>query len=175
MHQRAQLVFAQVMAEVHDDDLATATPCSDWTVADLLDHVLDGDRTAVQRMGAVPSPAKDADRMAVHRTAADDANAVVSTPGWQQRFVELPFGSVPAPVFASIRSGDLYVHAWDLATALGADVDLDHDLGEAIFAATAPVLSPDLRGPGRPFGAERLCDPDRPIADRMAAFLGREV
>lgn len=128
MHERAQSVFA---------DLGTATPCSEWAVA-------------------------------------EQANAALRAPHWRDQVVELPFGTVPAPVFVSIRCGDIYTRAWDLARAIEGDTDLDRELGEAIFAATAPVLTPELRGEGRPFGHEQPCDPTRPVADRLAAFLGRQ-
>jgi len=175
MHERTQTVFAEVLAQVDDDDLATSTPCADWVVADLIQHVIDGNRTAVERMGGAPAELPTGDRLAVHRASAAVAIAAFGGPGLHERSVELPFDSVPATVFASIRSGDLYTHAWDLATAIGADRDLDRTLGETILSAIAPVLSPALRGAGRPFADEQACPVDRPVADRLAAFLGSRV
>jgi uncharacterized protein (TIGR03086 family) len=175
MHERAQTVFAEVLERVDDGDLEAPTPCTDWTVGDLIQHVIDGNRTTVERMGRTPTELPVGGRVAVHRAAAEQANAVFRDPGWRERAVELPFGTLPAPVFAGIRSGDLYAHAWDLATAIGANRDLDPELGDAIFAVTAPVLGPALRGAGRPFADEQPCAADRPIADRLAAFLGRRV
>ena len=175
MHERSQQVFAEVLSKVTDDDLAAPTPCTEWDVAALIDHVVDGNRMTVEHMGAAPLAPRAAvgDRVRDHRDSAAGAHAVFSAPGWAERFVELPFGSIPAPVFASIRSGDLYAHAWDLATAIGVDADLDPGLGDAIHASTSKILSPDLRGAGRPFGEEQPCAPERPVADRFAAFLGR--
>ena len=175
MHDRAQSVFGSVLAHVSDDDLDAPTPCIGWTVADLVAHVVVGNEWAAERMGGALIDLPDGDRVARHRAAAVQAVAAFSAPGWQQRTVELPFGELPAPVYAAIRAGDVYVHAWDLATAIGADTDLDPDLGEAIHAATAPALSPELRGDGRPFGPEQPCPPDRTTADRLAAFMGRPV
>jgi len=175
MHERSQAVFGEVLSAVTESDLGRSTPCADWTVANLIDHVVNGNVSSAEMMGRAPTELPDGDRDVVHRASAEQANEAFSEPGWHERFVELPFGSVPAPVFASIRSGDLYAHAWDLAVAIGADSDLDRELGEAIFAATAPVLSPSLRGDGRPFGDEQFCAPDRPVADRLAGFLGRKV
>ncbi len=91
------------------------------------------------------------------------------------RLFELPFGTLPGAVFAVIRAGDVYTHAWDLATAIGSDTNLDRDVGEAVYAGTAPFLSPALRGEGKPFGQEQPCPDDRPIADRCAAFAGRRL
>ena len=175
MHERAQAVFTDVLRGVADDDLVAPTPCREWTVSDLLKHVVEGNQHTADRVGTGALDLPEGDRTAVHEAVANQVSAALHEPGWQERIVELPFGMVPAPVFITIRSGDLYAHAWDLATAIKTDTDLDRELGEAIFAATAPVLSPDLRGEGRPFGPEQPCEPTRPVADRLAAFLGREV
>ncbi len=175
MHQRAQAVFAHVLEQVADDDLASVTPCDEWTVADLIDHVVEGNHWAAIQLSATEQPLPDGDCVAKYRTAADQAHAAFSSPGALDGTVELPIEEIPRTVFIAIRSGDLYTHAWDLATTLGADTDLDRELGEAVWMATAPALSPALRGEGRPFGPEQPCDADRPIADRYAALLGRTV
>lgn len=175
MHERAQTVFADVLRQVSDADLSKTTPCNEWTVADLIGHVVQGNQTTAARIGTKAPTLPSGDRNVVHGSIAEQANAALREPNWRTKMVELPFGSVPAPVFVSIRSGDVYTHAWDLAKAIDGDSDLDRELGEAIFAATAPVLTPELRGEGRPFGHEQPCDPTRPVADRLAAFLGRQV
>ena len=175
MHDRVQSVFESVLVHVSDADLDTRTPCTEWTVADLTTHVVAGNERAAGLMGGSLIALPDGDRVARHRAAATQAMAAFSAPGWQERTVELPFGELPAPVYAAIRAGDVYVHAWDLAAAIGVDTDLDGELGEAIRAATAPVVSPELRGDGRPFGPEQPCPADRPTADQLAAFFGRVV
>ena len=175
MHKRALAVFADVLTVVGDDDLDRPTPCSDWTVADLLHHVVEANQSSVTNMGEVPVDVSDRDRVAAHAAVSAQSREVFSASGWSDKMVELPFATLPATVFAAIRSGDCYIHAWDLATAIGADNDLDRELGEEIMAVTAPLVPPDLRGPGRPFAAQQPCSPDRPIADRLAAFFGRQV
>lgn len=175
LHRRAQAVFAGVLANVTDDDLARPTPCADWDVAALVQHLLDGHRRVLAAAGATAPEVDDADRSAAFASLAAAAQAVFDAPDGLTRLFELPFGTVPGAVFAAIRSGDAYAHAWDLATAIGADTDLDHDTGAGVHAATAPFLSPALRGAGKPFGDEQPCHADRPIADRYAAFVGRRV
>lgn len=175
LHRRAQAVFAGVLAQVTADDLGRPTPCEGWDVAGLVQHLLDGHRRVLALAGVEAPAVDDTDRLAAFDTLAEAACAVFDAPDGLTRPFELPFGTVPGAVFAAIRSGDAYAHAWDLATAIGVDTDLDHEVGEAVLAATAPVLLPALRGPGRPFEAERPCPPDRPVADRYAAFTGRTV
>ncbi len=175
MHRRAQQVFAEVAAQVGNGDLDTSTPCSQWSVLDLLGHVLEGNQATVSRLGGSALPLPDGDRAQQHAVAADRAHEAFAAPGALDRTVQLGFGEIPVVVFAAIRSGDLYAHAWDLATALGTSTDLDPELGAAVMTATAPVLSPALRTEDGPFGPEQPCGEDRSPADRFAAFLGRRV
>lgn len=174
LHARAQQVYAAVLAGVTDADLAKPTPCDEWDVAALLDHINAGNARVVAAAGADPAALPD-DRVAAHAASWAAAQTIFDAPDGLTRPFELPFGVVPGAVFATIRAGDLYSHAWDLATAIGADTDLDHEVGEAVLAGTSPILPPSLRGEGRPFGHEQPCPPDRPIADRVAAFVGRRV
>lgn len=175
LHRRAQAVFAGVLEQVTADDLASPTPCEAWDVAALVQHLLDGHRRVIAASGGAAPSVDDTDRVNAFATLSEAACAVFEAPDGLTRPFELPFGTVPGAVFAAIRSGDVYAHAWDLATAIGADTDLDREVGEAVLAATAPILPPSLRGDGMPFGHEQPCAADRPIADRYAAFTGRSV
>jgi uncharacterized protein (TIGR03086 family) len=88
----------------------------------------------------------------------------------------LPIGEIPGTAFIELRTSDLLVHAWDLAMATGQPTELDPVLAEYVLAFSKQMMShPGLRGDGRPFGEEQPCDDERPAADRVAAFLGREL
>jgi uncharacterized protein (TIGR03086 family) len=79
-------------------------------------------------------------------------------------------------LFIELRTSDLLAHAWDLAIATGQPTDLDPELAEYVLAFSKQMMSrPGLRGDGRPFGEEQPCGDERPPADRVAAFLGREL
>ena len=154
MHARAQTLFGDVLDVVTDEQLALPTPCSDWTVADLIVHVDAGNLRVVHLGGRDPIELPD-DRITAHAASSAEARAVFDADDGMTRRPLRP--------------------RRDLATSIGADTDLDHELGEAIYAATSPILGDSLRGEGRPFGVQQPCPPERPIADRMAAFLGRPV
>jgi uncharacterized protein (TIGR03086 family) len=88
----------------------------------------------------------------------------------------LPIGELPGTAFIQLRTSDLLVHAWDLAVATGQPTDLDSELAEYVFAFSEQMMNrPGLRGAGRPFSEERPCGDERPAADRVAAFLGRQL
>ncbi|MGH3563317.1 MAG: TIGR03086 family metal-binding protein [Mycobacterium sp.] len=174
-HQRAQDVFAGVLANVSSDQLGGPTPCSEWTVGDLVEHVLGGNERVDEWAGAHEQPPARPDSLVeAHRAGASAAQEVFARPGAMTAMFELPFGQVPGSMLIGMRSTDVLTHAWDLAAATGQPTDLDPELATHLLAVARESLRPDFRGPGRPFG-QPPCPSDRPPADQLAAFLGRAV
>ncbi len=175
-HQRAQDAFATVLAHVGPDQLGAGTPCSEWTVRDLIEHVLTGNEMVARGAGIYDQPPpRPADLVQAHRAGADDAQAAFAGPGGMDVVFDLPFGQFPARLLISMRTTDLLTHAWDLARATSQCADVDPELATAQLALARLGVSPELRGPGKFFGAEQPCAPDRSPADQLAAFLGRAV
>jgi uncharacterized protein (TIGR03086 family) len=175
-HRRAQDAFATVLANVRPDQLDAPTPCSQWTIRDLIDHVLGGnERVAGWAGGDQEPPARPENLVAAHRATATAAQEVFGRPGAMTTMFELPFGQVPGQVLIGMRTTDVLTHAWDLAAATGQSTDLDPELATQQLAAARQGVRPEFRGPGRPFGEEQPCPSDRPPADQLAAFLGRKV
>ena len=50
-HQRAQDAFAGVLAKVSPDQRGAPTPCSEWTINDLIEHVIGRNEYVGQRAG----------------------------------------------------------------------------------------------------------------------------
>jgi uncharacterized protein (TIGR03086 family) len=175
-HQRAQDVFSRVLASVTPDQMDAPTPCDEWAVRDLIEHVIGGNERVVIRAGLRPEPpARPAGLSEAHRATAAAAQAVFAAPGGMTRVFELPIGQVPASAFLWIRTSDALVHAWDLARATGQPTDLDPELAAYLLGASREHMDDALRGPGKVFGEAQPCDRGRPPADQLAAFLGRPV
>jgi uncharacterized protein (TIGR03086 family) len=64
------------------------------------------------------------------------------------------------------------MHSWDLAQALGAEIDLDDERCAAALAAMEP-MDDVLRSSGQ-FGAQVPVPDDAPVQDRFVAFIGRD-
>src|ERR1700741_1284035 len=95
-HRRAQDAFAGVLAHVSPEQFATPTPCSEWTIQDLIEHVIGGnEHVAIWSGIADEAPARPDDIMAAHRAAAAAAQEVFARPDGMSTMFKLPFGEVP--------------------------------------------------------------------------------
>jgi len=175
-HQRAQEAFDGVLAKVSLDQLGAPTPCSEWTIQDLIEHVIGGnEHVGLWASNPVEPPARPDDVVAAHRTAAVAAQEVFAAPNGLSTTFKLPFGELPGQVFIGIRTTDVLTHAWDLAAASGQSTDIDPELAAEQLAFVRAFVGPQFRGPGKPFGDEQPCSSERSPADQLAAFLGRTV
>jgi len=175
-HQRAQDAFAGVLANVSADQLGAPTPCSEWTIDDLIEHVIGGNEHVGPWAGGPDEPPARPDSIvAAHRAAAVAAQEVFARPDGMAATFTLPFGEIPGQIFIGMRTSDVLTHAWDLAAATGQSTDLDPELAAEQLAAARAFVAPEFRGPGKPFGDEQPCSSGHAPADQLAAFLGRTV
>lgn len=154
-----------VLAAVHRDQLSGPTPCEDWTVEQLIAHLLTAPANFVLMMNgdevdwsAEPPPIPE-DFAGAFRSAADD---LIHT--WHQREQD-------AETNADWQTPEFAVHTWDVAKATGQSPALDPEVAERSMAFMAANLKPEMRGGA--FDAEVSVPGDAPIYDRLAAFAGR--
>jgi uncharacterized protein (TIGR03086 family) len=170
-HERAQETFARVLAGVEPDQLEGRTPCPEWSVWAVIDHVVGGNWRVAGKEEATPATAEEL--VAAHAESASAAHATFSAPDGLTRTFHIRIGDIPGSAYIGLRITDTLVHAWDIATATGQPTDLDPEIAEAMLDMSQQRITADFRGEGKPFGSEQECGDDRPMADRLAAFLGR--
>ncbi|MGH9157264.1 MAG: TIGR03086 family metal-binding protein [Acidimicrobiales bacterium] len=162
-----------VIADVRPDQLGATTPCEEWTVRDLLEHmtgVVAGLGSAAA--GESPQPfVLGADPAAQFASAAASALAAWRDPGVLERIVDGGAGPMPGQVLAGISLLDTAVHAWDVATATGQPAELPDAVVKAAMEASKAIVSPEIR-PGR-FGPEQPAPDGASPTGRLVAFLGR--
>ena len=173
-HERSQAIFAGIVEGLDEAQLQLPTPCEEWAVADVITHVVDGNRRTASLVGAPVPAALEALRRELAESAAA-AQAALDAPGFSERVVETRVGTVGGELMAVMRATDVFVHSWDLASATGSSTDLAPELADRLLELCRDRVQPGLRGPGRPFAEEKACPPGRPAADRLAAFLGRRA
>jgi uncharacterized protein (TIGR03086 family) len=174
-----------VVDGIRPDQLSAPTPCTEWDVRAVLNHVTGGslmfaeciEHGAIsdEELGRLMSTDLVGDEpSAVFGAAADRALAAFGEPGALERTVTLPFGTMPAAVAANIAVFDLAVHALDLAYATGQSTALDPDVLQAGWEAAHAMLSPEMRAGGM-FAEAQPCADDAPLAERLMAYTGRAV
>mgnify|MGYP001351422529 CR=1 FL=1 len=135
-YRRSLFGFTQRVAQVRPHQWSVPTPCVEWDVRALVNHLVGENlRTVPLLEGATPEEAGDGltgdllgdDPAAVATTAATAAAAAVAAPGAMKRTVRLSSGDVPATEYVYRLLADHLVHAWDLAVAVGVDPRLDPD------------------------------------------------
>jgi uncharacterized protein (TIGR03086 family) len=174
---RALDATGQVVNAVTADQWAAATPCTDWTAADLLRHLVVGNGRFAAAFGGENRPEAawpDAELPAVYRDTAAALLSAFGVPGALDRIVTIPFGTVPGSVALHLRVTEVLVHGWDLAKATGQSVEFPADLAEqelAFSQAALEQLPPDRR----PFAPPQPVGQDASAIERLVACLGRSV
>lgn len=164
----------RIVQGLSDDQLAIQTPCADWKVRDLINHITEGATMfAISAGGSAPDDETGGDLKRAWRTAADSALAAFEQPGVMEKIVTLPFGEMPGAIALNIAVFDVATHAVDLASCTGQAI-VDEDLLETALAVGKQMIGPELRQPGV-FDAEQPCADDAPVTQRLLAFAGRKV
>ena len=182
-HRLAVTTSVEVVSKVGADDLGRPTPCSKWTLADLVAHMTaqhHGFAAAAEGRGADPAAWRlrpSADPVADYVAAADLLLAAFAEDGVAERRFALPelgtatFPAEQAVVFHLI---DYVVHGWDVARAIDLPYELHPDLAEPALRIAAMVPdSPARFDPGAPFAPVLPVAPDAPPLDRILSALGR--
>lgn len=174
----------KVVNHVSPGQLGNPTPCTEWTVRDILNHITGGATMFAisAEQGSVPDEVIGQlmggdnigdDPQAAWAKAADRAMAAFRTPGVLDKMVKLPFGEMPAGIALNIAIFDVLTHAVDIARSTEQTVD-ETELVETALGLGRQMVGPELRQPGV-FDAEQPVADDAPPADRLLAFAGRRV
>ena len=180
--QQAFASTRQVMDAVQADQMSAQSPCPEWDVAGVINHVIGGMQFFTAGMkGTQPAEGQnwaEGDYMAAFDQAAAECVECFEQEGALEATVALPFGEMPGSAVMGIAMTDVFTHAWDIAKATGQDTNLAPELAAGILAQSQHAVSPEWRGPEEspaPFGAEQHCADGSCSADQLAAFLGRQV
>ena len=127
--------FDQRLGKVGVDDWAAPTCCPEWTVSQLVEHAIGSQRFVPKALGASGDIEVEGDDLVqVWKTVWAAADQALGAPGAMEEIVTLPFGEMPASEGLRFPIGDLLVHTWDLARAIGADDHLDAEACAAVYA-----------------------------------------
>ncbi|MGQ0716785.1 MAG: TIGR03086 family metal-binding protein [Pseudonocardiales bacterium] len=174
--------FDRRVRAVRADQWGDPTPCTEWDVRALVDHLvveqlwapllLDGatmedvgDRFDGDQLGDDP--------VAAWERAAAASREAFAAPGALRRSVALSYGDRPADEYCQEMTMDLTVHAWDLARGIGADERLDEELVRDVLGFIEPRVE-ELVGTGL-FAQPVAVGEDATAQTRLLALLGRRA
>ncbi|WP_052372534.1 TIGR03086 family metal-binding protein [Amycolatopsis taiwanensis] len=145
--------FERTLRLVCPDRWALPTPCTEWNVRQLVNHMTRGNINYVALLAGGTSAeflrmrdldALGSDPIAAYVASARECADAFGQPGALQQILDYPLGRVSGQQALAVRTTDATIHTWDLARALGVDDRLDPDLVawiddhlEAIYAGLA--------------------------------------
>ena len=165
-------LLAGVVGDISPDQLDRPSPCAEFTVRGVLEHMIGGATAfAAAYRGETAAEPDLSDVLAGFGPALGNLGAAVSAPGALDKTVAAPFGEVPGETFARFIVLDGLVHGWDMATATGQAYDPPDELVAAVDAFARQALDP-LRD-GQTFAEAVEPATDASPLERLVAYTGR--
>jgi uncharacterized protein (TIGR03086 family) len=169
-YEQAAAGFTDRLDAVADDQWTNPTPCTDWNVRQLVDHVITIQRHIPEGLGATVD-GDSADPRAMWRAVRVAAVEALHQPGVMQRTMPGRGGEVPVETALLPRLSDLILHTWDLARATGGDDRVDVDAAAVVLEFLEPN-DEILRSSGT-FGPKVDPPPGADAAVELLCFSGR--
>lgn len=185
-YRRAVDDFDALVSTLGGDDWDRPSMCTEWTVRDVLGHVVWGQRltrgwatghdyTGTGGAPGAPHPGRDelagADPSAAWREARAACDAALTPEGLSRRVVSSAFGEIAVERFVTVLVADFLAHTFDIGHALGRDVRLAPELVPGVFEWARKQA---FRAPGG-IGPELTPPEDADEQTRLLAFLGRRA
>jgi uncharacterized protein (TIGR03086 family) len=180
VHARALEHARRSIAGVSDDQWDTVSNCDDWTVRELVNHVVTGNYWAAELGSGLTIEAVGdrldgdvlgTDPVRVYDDSSLVAAAVFRAPGAMARPCAVSYGPVPGSVYCGHRIIDVLVHGWDVASSTGQDTTLDPELVDACLAVIEPQI--DMLAGSGAFGTRLDVPSNASPQTRLLGLLGR--
>ncbi len=165
-------LLAGVAGGITPNQLDRPTPCTEFTVRGVLEHMIGGATAfAAAYRGETAAEPDLSDVLAGFGRALENLGGAVSAPGALDRTIAAPFGNVDGEYLARFIVLDGLVHGWDLATATGQAYAPSAELVAAVDAFARQAIDP-MRD-GQTFAEAVEPAPDASPIERLAAYTGR--
>jgi uncharacterized protein (TIGR03086 family) len=152
------------------------SPCEGWVARDVVAHLVEASGMFLGRIGVElsPGPSPSDDPVGAWEAARDSVLAALEDPSVAGREYESPMGTTTFErTIGMFGIGDVLVHTWDLARAVGLDERLDQDEVHRLFVVMEP--NDEMMRQGTAFGPRVEVDDDADEQTRLLAFTGRSV
>ena len=174
--------FEARLGAVRPDQWTAPTPCDDWDVRALVNHVT-GEQLWAPHLVAGETPEQVGDRydgdvlgddpLVTWREAAPASVEAFAAPDALERTVHLSYGDESCREYLTQMLTDAAVHGWDLARATGGDETIDPEAVDLLLAHWTE-REDMVRGSGI-FGDAVPVANDADAQIRLLALLGRRA
>lgn len=166
-----------LLGAVEDGQLTAPTPCPDYTLGDLIDHV-GGLALAFEWAAAKEPPPQaarpgDASRLDGDWRDSIPARLDALAAAWDGT-TTIAGMELPARLVAAIVLNELVIHGWDVARASGQYFDVDATELETCRQAMGDVADGMQRPDGGPFGQPVELPEGAPLLDQVIGLSGRD-
>lgn len=181
LYQGVAQAITSTFGGVNASQLSASTPCTKWTVQNLLIHninvqtflhaALTGKPLDPGSMNGVDGPLPQEGAEAALKSITDSVISVAHAMDLST-IVTTPFGEMPAGHFIMVPMLDMVVHRWDIASATSQNNVIDSSIAEICLG----VLSPEAVEGGRKtgaFGPEVVIRSTASAHDRLLGLVGR--
>ena len=165
-------VLQHVLHGIAKDDETKQTPCPEFDIAGLTDHLMNS-ITAIGGKAGAEFPGRDRED-SVERQVILAARPALDA--WHKRGLDgtVPFGDgeAPAKMMAGVLSIEFLIHAWDYAKAIGREVEAPDSLSDFVMGLAKVIITPQGR---TNVGFDDPVDvsADAGALDRLIAYTGR--
>jgi len=182
LYRRAVDEFGKRVHSVSDDQWKASTPCTDWDVHTLVNHLVNENKwvmpllegKTIEEVGdAFDGDLLGADPKKAWEQAAQEAVTAVEKEGAEDQTVHVSFGDISGTNYISQVLTDHVIHAWDLARGIGDDDGLDTELVDFAFGFLEPQVAA-WRAAGA-FGEEVKVEEGADRQTRLLAMTGRRA
>jgi uncharacterized protein (TIGR03086 family) len=178
--------MADLLTDVPDDLLDAPTPCPEYALGDLVEHVGGGASAftgaAAKDLGEATSqgPSGDASRLSddwrsrIPRDLAALADAWRDPDAWTG-MTKAGGLDLPGEVAGLVALDELVIHGWDVARATGQQYEVDAASLEAVHGFVAQFSEPGMEeARAGLFGPVVEVPENAPLLDRVIGLTGRD-
>lgn len=172
--------FGEKVHAIKDDQWGNDTPCTEWDVRALLNHLVyeldwavplfDG-KTIAEVGDSLEGDRLGDDPVASWDRSAAAAKAKLAEPGAVERTVHLSYGEEQGVEYLKQLTGDLLIHGWDMAKGIDFDTTMDPDQVAWALPYYQPIL--EKAAWGNSFAPPVEIPDDADDATRLIAMSGR--
>ncbi len=171
-HEQDAARFTALVESARGADWDRPSPVKEWTARGVVEHLivwltgfLGADHVSVP-------PVDTSDLVTAWRQRTADVQQLIETQGDAVFEGKMIGRTTVAAAIDRFYTADIWMHSWDLARALGQQIDMNEERCAAALAGMEPIEQL-LRDSGQ-FGSRVDVPPDASAQDRFIGFIGRD-